>query len=452
MFIDSLLAVFERHRAQDAVIWRDRSYSYAWLLDRVRDWGSRLSEERVLPGTVAGIEADFSPNGIALFLALAERRCILVPLTTALNSRREEYLETAQAQVSFILDSQDHSTLKRLPFAANHEFYDKLRAEGHPGLIIFTSGSTGKSKAAVHDLSRILRKFDAPRNARRGITFLLFDHIGGVNTMLAQLSSAGCIITIEDRSPDSVLGAVAKYRIENLAVSPTFMNLMLLSEAAQRHNLESLKLVSYGTEPMPESTLRRFNELFPQIKVIQLYGMSEIGILRTRSRASDSVWIKIDGEDFQTRVIDGVLQVKAETAMLGYLNAPSPFTADGWLITGDMVEVDGEYLRILGRKSELINVGGEKVYPAAVESVIQELENVAEVSVYGEKNPIVGQIVCAAVRLLQPENSKEFARRLKQFCRGRLENFKIPVKVKIVESELHGERFKKIRREDAFPS
>lgn len=55
--------------------------------------------------------------------------------------------------------------------------------------------------------------------------------------------------------------------------------------------------------------------------------------------------------------MDGILQIKAKSAMLGYLNAPSPFTEDGWFITGDRVEVDGEYIRIMGRDSETINMG-----------------------------------------------------------------------------------------------
>ena len=106
--------------------------------------------------------------------------------------------------------------------------------------------------------------------------------------------------------------------------------------------------------------------------------------------------------------------------MLGYLNAPSPFTADGWLDTGDLVEVDGEYIRFLGRHSELINVGGEKVFPAEVENVILELDNVAEALVYGERNPITGNIVCATVRLMSPEQHREFAERLKCYVAGRL--------------------------------
>jgi acyl-CoA synthetase (AMP-forming)/AMP-acid ligase II len=169
--------------------------------------------------------------------------------------------------------------------------------------------------------------------------------------------------------------------------------------------------------------------------------------LRSKSRSSDSLWVKLGGEGFQTRVVDEILQIKADSAMLGYLNAPSPFTDDGWFITGDKVEVDGDYFRILGRESEIINVGGQKVYPAQVESVVQEMPEVAEVSVYGEKNIMVGQIPCATVRLRQPRDPRQFHRELRQFCRQRLQEFQIPVRVRLVENSLHGERFKKNRRE-----
>jgi long-chain acyl-CoA synthetase len=210
--------------------------------------------------------------------------------------------------------------------------------------------------------------------------------------------------------------------------------------------LSTLKTVTYGTEPMPESTLIRFHQLFPEIKLQQTYGLSEVGILRSKSKSSDSLWVKIGGEGFETRIVDGILQIKAQSAMLGYLNAPSPFSQDGWFITGDEVEVDGEYMRILGRRSELINVGGEKVYPAEVESVIQEIENVAEVTVYGEKNPITGNIVCAQVRLRKAEDPRAAALRIKKACREHMPAFKVPVKVLLVDKNMHSERFKKMRQ------
>ncbi|MCI0555340.1 MAG: fatty acid--CoA ligase family protein [Anaerolineae bacterium] len=443
--IDFLLDVFQKNKRDDAIIWHDQTYSYEWLRERVIEWQDELSKRSVAPGSVVILEADFSPNAVALFLALIEHNCILVPLTKSIESKKAEFTEIAEGEMRISIAHDDSVIFDRLPNLATHELYSVLRARHHPGLLLFSSGSAGKSKAALHDLTGILEKFKVHRNKQRTITFLLYDHIGGMNTMLYTLSNGGCIITVQERSPEKVLEAVEKYRVELLPTSPTFINMILFSEAYKHHNLSSLKTITYGTEPMPESTLKRFHELFPNITLQQTYGLSEVGILRSKSRSSDSLWIKIGGEGFETRVVDGILQIKAESAMLGYLNAPSPFTEDGWFITGDEVETDGEYFRILGRRSELINVGGEKVYPAEVESVIQQIENVAEVTVYGEKNPITGNIVCANILLLEPEDTKAAVLRIKNYCREHMPTFKVPVKVNIVDEEMHSERFKKVR-------
>jgi acyl-CoA synthetase (AMP-forming)/AMP-acid ligase II len=168
--------------------------------------------------------------------------------------------------------------------------------------------------------------------------------------------------------------------------------------------------------------------------------------MRSKSKSSDSLWVKIGGEGFETRIVDGLLEIKAESAMLGYLNAPSPFTEDGWFITGDHVEVDSEYIKILGRKSELINVGGEKVYPQEVENILLEMDNIKEVIVYGEKNAIIGNIVCAKVTLKQQEDKKDLVSRLKKHCMGKLPGYMIPVKISIIKEMQHNERFKKNRK------
>lgn len=445
MFIDFLLNVFKANQAQEAIIWQDESYSYGWLLSRVAYWTDRIHAEDLKPGSVTVLEADFSPNSVALFLALVAQSHILVPLTKSVEVKKAEFIDIAQGECAFVIDENDQVQFKKLPYAAKHHLYDQLRENKRPGLVLFSSGSTGKSKAAVHDLSKILKKFEVPRHSLRTITFLLYDHIGGVNTMLYTLSNAGCIITVQQRSPSAVLKAIDRYQVELLPTSPTFINLILLSEAYNQYDLDSLKTVTYGTEPMPESTLKRFHELFPKIRLLQTYGLSELGILRSKSRSSDSLWVKIGGEGFQTRVVNGVLHIKAQSAMLGYLNSTAPLTEDGWFDTGDAVEVDGEYFKILGRTSEIINVGGEKVYPAEVEGVIQELPNVHEVTVYGQKNPITGNMVCAKVTLNRAEDHKEFSKHLKHYCRQKLQNYKVPVKVLITDEVQHTARFKKAR-------
>jgi acyl-coenzyme A synthetase/AMP-(fatty) acid ligase len=270
-----------------------------------------------------------------------------------------------------------------------------------------------------------------------------------VDTLLYSLSNASCLVTVSDRSPDAVCAAVQAHAVEVLPVSPSFLNLLLLSQAYARHDLSSLKVITYGAEVMPERTLRRCHEVFPGVELLQKFGATEVGTLRSKSRSADSTWVKIGGEGYAVRVVGGVLQIKARSAILGYLNAPDPFTDDGWFVTGDLVEQDGEYLRILGRQSDVINVGGEKVNPAEVESVVEELDMVREAVAYGEPNAIVGHVVCARVRLSGAADPRAAAREIKAHCRRRLEPHKVPVRVTIVDEPLHTDRSKKLRREAA---
>ena len=444
MYIDFLLDVFQTNRAKDAIIWQDQGFSYGWLLHAVQGWRKRL-QEGVAPGAVGSLEADFSPNAIAGMLALVEHGCIIVPLTASVETKKPEFREIAQVEVMLDVSKDDQVRCQKTATVASHALLWRLKRAHRPGLVLFSSGSTGKNKAAVHDFVPLLEKFKVPRHGLRTLTFLLFDHIGGVNTLLYTLSNAGCIVTVQDRTPDAVCTAIEKYRVQLLPTSPTFLNLLLLSEAYKRHDLSSLETVTYGTEVMPESTLRRFHALFPHIRLLQTYGLSEVGILRSKSKSSDSLWVKVGGEGFETRVVDDMLEIKAQSAMVGYLNAPSPFTEDGWFQTGDAVEVDGEYIRILGRKSEIINVGGEKVYPAEVESILQLMDGVEGVIVNAESNPITGQMVKAKVKLHTGETLSAFRQRMQLFCRDKLPRFKIPQKVIIVTEEMHGERFKKMR-------
>jgi long-chain acyl-CoA synthetase len=445
MLLEFLRETFAREAQREALVWRDQSFSYDWLLQELDAVGRELDRAQLPPGPVVGIEADFSPRAVAILLALIERRAILVPLTSSVEEKKPEFLATADAEIRVAIDPDDRWRIASTGRQASHTLLRELKNRGSPGLVLFSSGSTGKSKAAVHDIVPMLEKFRVQRQTLRTITFLLFDHIGGFNTLLYSLSNAGCVITVESRDPDRVCEAIERHRVELLPTSPTFLNLMLVSEAYRRHDLSTLRLVTYGTEVMPESTLRRFHALFPSVTLQQTYGLSELGILRSKSRSSDSLWLKVGGEGFETRIVDGLLEIKARSAMLGYLNAPSPFTADGWFRTGDAVEVDGEWLRILGRRSELINVGGEKVYPAEVESVLQLMEGVEDVAVRGEPNPITGQIVAARVKLSTSESLGEFRRRMQAHCRDRLSRFMIPQRIEIVTDDLHGERFKKMR-------
>lgn len=445
MHIGYLRDVFRKNADRDAIVWQDTAYKYQWLLDTTVSWEQYLSEKKVGTGTVVSLEADFTPNAIALLLALISRSCIIVPLTESVAAKRDEFQAIAEVEICLKISRDESCEFSSTKSQVSHPVLLGLKNAERPGLVLFSSGSTGQSKAAVHDLVPLLEKFQVERQTLKTITFLLFDHIGGINTLLYNLANGGCIVTVQDRSPDYVCRIIQDHRVELLPTSPTFLNLMLVSEAYRRFDLSSLKLITYGTEVMSENTLKAFSALFPTTRLLQTYGLSEVGILRSKSRDNDSLWVKIGGEGFETRVVDGLLEIKAKSAMLGYLNAASPFTEDGWFRTGDAVEVDGEYFRILGRKSEIINVGGEKVYPVEVENVLQMMEGVENVSVKGETHPITGQIVIATVKLGTSESVSDFRKRMHMHCRDKLPRFKIPQKVTLSLQDMHGERFKKMR-------
>jgi long-chain acyl-CoA synthetase len=443
---DFLLRRFAAWPDADALVWRDQTYDYRFLSERFTVAARRLDHAGVPPGAVVSLEADFSPNAVALLLAVIARGCVVVPLSSAVAGDRDNFRGIAEVEWVVDLDTDDQVRVQATGRSADHELIRTLRERGHPGLVLFSSGSTGVSKGAVHDLVPLLEKFHVRKRTLRMIAFLLFDHIGGVNTLLYALSNGGCVVTIADRGPDAVCATIARHGAEVLPTSPTFLNLLLASEAHTRHDLSSLRTVTYGTEPMPENTLRRVHAALPHVRLQQTYGLSELGILRSESRGPDSLWVRVGGEGYEWRVVDGLLEIKAKAALLGYLNAPSPMTADGWFRTGDAVDVDGEWLRILGRRSEIINVGGEKVYPAEVEGVLLEMPGVAEAVVHGESNAITGNLVAARIRLATPEAPGEFRRRLTAFCKDRLARYKIPQKVRLVDGPLHNERFKAVRK------
>jgi acyl-coenzyme A synthetase/AMP-(fatty) acid ligase len=387
--IDFLLDTFREHADEEAIVWRDQSSSFSDL--RTASWTPApccSSSTESVPGSVVALEADFSPQGIAYLLALFHVGAIVVPLAPASAARHEEFRRIAQVTHRVRMDSADRAFVSATGATAAHPLYDALRTKGHPGLILFTSGSSGEPKAALHDGVRLLAKYRTPRHRLRTLLFLLFDHIGGFDTLLQALSNACAVIVPTERTPDGVAQAIARHRVEVLPASPSFLGLLLLSEAHRRHDLSSLRYITYGAEVMRPGTLARLHEAFPGVTLLQKYGLTELGTMRSRSNANDSLWVRIGGEGFQTRVRDGLLEIRAESSMLGYLNAPSPFTDDGWFMTGDAVEQQGESFRILGRASDLINVGGRKVYPAEVEAVIAEVENVQDVVGRGRAAPV----------------------------------------------------------------
>lgn len=419
--------------------------AYSELVAQASAWRERL-RPHAPQGRVVLLNGDFDASFIGALLALFEARSVAVPLSTDAVVTREYARTTSMAQLA--IDSRHPDQIETLEGGASrHEIFDRLRDREHSGLVLFTSGSTGDAKAAVHDADVLMQRYQTRRTTFRTLAFLQLDHIGGVNTLMYTLANGGCVTPVgEDRSPTTVCRLIHEHAVELLPTSPTFLNLLLLSGAHKKYDCSSLARITYGTEPMPQSTLDRLHEAFPNIVLQQTYGMTELGILSSKSRGNDSLWVRLGGAGFDIKVVDGRLWIRAETAMMGYLNAASPFDDEGYLDTGDMVEQDGEWFRILGRSSEIINVGGNKVYPAEVESTLLEMPGVVDASVSKAPHPLTGNVVTATVRLEGDESKSDFKVRMRAFCRDRLPSFAVPAKIELATSEIHNARFKRLRR------
>lgn len=439
--------LFERFRdagEKAAFVEADgQQVSYAELRARIDRIRAALSAAGVQPGAAVQLRGDFSADAAAWLIALWAEAAIVTPLAPASREKAEEFV--AVGDVEWIVEA-GADALTPGPGHSRHALYDALRAAGDPGLIIFSSGTTGAAKGALHDVRKLLGKFRAPGKDFITLAFLLFDHIAGIDTLLYCLANGSTIVCPGERSPGDISRLVERYRVEVLPVAPSFLNILLLSGAHEGRDLSSLKIITYGAEMMPQGVLDRVAEAFPAARVVQKYGTSEIGALRSQSAGNRSRWLRIGGGGTEWRVVDGLLEIRSPTAMLGYLNAPSPFTEDGWYMTGDRVEVQGDMVRFLGRDSDLINVGGQKVFPAEVEAAVREIAGVAEVAVFGRPHPMLGATVCARIRMTDSEiAAAEVRTRIRQGLTGVLEPYKIPQKIEVTQETLTTERFKQRR-------
>jgi acyl-CoA synthetase (AMP-forming)/AMP-acid ligase II len=196
---------------------------------------------------------------------------------------------------------------------------------------------------------------------------------------------------------------------------------------------------------MPESLLARLKAAFPRVRFIQTFGTSETGITRTESPEAGSTFLRFEDPNLEWKIIDDELWLRSRTQIAGYLNASNEcFTTDGWFRTGDKVEQGPNgTIRVLGRMGEMINVGGEKLMPAEVESVVLSIPGVTDCRARGEPNALTGQTI--VVDVVASDTDQEALRAaIRSACREHLARHKTPTRVNFVLS-VSGERMKKTR-------
>ena len=430
-----------------ALINDDKSHTYSELAEQIQIYSNEI-DKAIPQGATVSIVSDYNLRSIALFFALYRNANIIVPITTLIKSDILDKERVSNCDYSIRLGEKSLLVEKLGLVKEINALTKNLQNDNSSGLILFSSGSTGVPKAMIHNLDNLVDSFRGKKHKNLVfLIFLMFDHIGGLNTLLSCISMGVTMVFPTKREPEHVCQLIEKYKVNILPASPTFLNLILISEAYCKFNLSSLRMITYGTEPMPESLLVKLKKILPKPKFLQTFGTSETGIMQISSKSSTSTYIKIEDSNSEFKIVDSELWIKSKTQILGYLNSSMErFTNTGWFKTGDLVEeTEDGFLKIIGRNSDIINVGGEKVLPTEVESILHEMTIVKDCIVFGESNPITGQMVVAKILCNEELKISEIKKMVVRFCKDKLDRYKIPAKVVLMKESEFSERFKKKR-------
>lgn len=319
--------------------------------------------------------------------------------------------------------------------------------------ILATSGTTGIPKLASFTLSSLTAT--AQKNIDRGIEFIWglsydINRFAGLQVYLqAVVSGSTLVISSKNVTIDSLVQLYVNKHVNCLSATPSFWRKVLMIPA---HKRIPLKRITLGGEISNQSILTALSNSFPYANIVHIYASTEAGVgfaVKDKQEGFPVSYLKNETcQVCQLKVENGLLWIKSEHGCSNLLKGDLDVDLDGFINTGDLVIVKDERVLFLGRESGSINVGGNKVMPEKVESVLEDSPFVSMANVFSRKNPVLGALVYADIMLTEQGeslSSKELKAELIAFCREKLDAFEIPAIFKRVESIATNATGKKIR-------
>jgi fatty-acyl-CoA synthase len=441
-----------RSPARVAIDFDGRELTYAELDRRSDALAAELLARGLQRGDRVATLTGNSPEHVIVFFACAKAGFMLLPLNWRLAAAELRFqLEDAEPAACFVED--EHAALGE---ATGFAFEPLAPPEGGatlaPGdvadddglLLIYTSGTTGRPKGAVltHancfwtnlslDLATSLRADDVV------LQILPQFHCGGWNVQALLAWWKGARVVLE-RSFDAerVLSLLAEKRVTTMMGVPAIYLFLAQEPGFAGADLSSLRLAIVGGAPMPEALIAQWQAR--GVEIVQGYGLTEAApnvlclppedaMRKMGSAGKPYPFVEVQLSD------DDELMVRGPNVFPGYWRNPEATAAvfrDGWLLTGDIAEVDEDgCYRIKGRLKDMYISGGENVYPAEVESVLHEHPSVADVAIVGAPDERWGEVGVAFVVASSPVSEEE----LLAHCRERLAGFKVPRRVRFVDA------------------
>lgn len=401
MLIDLLRRAADSDPDQPAVITGERSWTYAECVERSESLARGLAEREL---TRFGCAVDDPADTLMVLAAGSIIGSEACAYTRWLDPERIVSVAHGLGHVAVVTDDElDLADVESLPIdrlaagAADRE----LPEPAETPVLILTTGTTGHQRAARYDWSRLIGGVGQSdqRHGQRWLLAYNLAQFGGIQMLLHALASRATLVVARSRRPEDSRDAIEEHRVTRASATPTFWRLLsgtLDEDRARRLPLEQITL---GGEAVSDALLARLRRLFPGAQISQIYGATEFGTAVSvndgRSGLPASVLDRGEDASIRLRIVDGELQMRSRIGMQGYHGEGE---ADrGWRGTGDLVELDGDRVRFMGRRSEIINVGGAKVHPLPVENAAASVPGVELVTAYGRSNPVTGQIVALDV-------------------------------------------------------
>jgi acyl-CoA synthetase (AMP-forming)/AMP-acid ligase II len=484
MHTHSLERAARYYPERTALVSSGKRSTFRTLRDRVGGVAAALHRQGFRAGDRLALLLPNEPGYIELVYACSWLGVIAVPLNTRLSPREIDRVLADADPRGLIRHSSLPQPTTQVPWQVVLDREELEVGSDEPPepvydpdailTLVYTSGTTGRPKGVMLTHSAVLATVEhlgAWMEYREGGVWLhaapMF-HIADFPVMFAAPGFGACQVTIPKFSPQAFCDAVARERVSHAVLVPTMINLLAQFPGITEYDLTSLEVLGYGGSPMAPELIHRTRTLFPGVKLIQVYGLSETGFLtglmdhehteqRLKSCGRPCIGIDVRVADEAGKELGpgqtGELVARGANVMRGYWNNPAESALafrGGMFRTGDVGYQDADgYFYILDRLKDMIVTGGENVYSGEVEAVIYQHPAVREAAVFGIPDPKWGELVMACV-VLKPGQTLS-ADELLAHCRQSLANYKVPRRVEFSESELpksgSGKILKRVLRE-----
>lgn len=443
MLSQKIRALAEQQSDAAACYYKGESITYKELLDRIDHRIDRFSRGI---GRVIGLIYNHPVEFIINCVAADELGFSILMLENDSPEMRKKIVQHFSASQLI----RDNEIILLTDRSGKHGDRDAQQSE----VILFTSGTTGEPKAANHTWETLSTPVRFSKRFQSIVWFSAYPlrFYAGLQVMLQALLNGSAIALTDTYAPDDISNLLIEAKVTHAAGTPTFWRNQMIFSDRRLLQKASLQQISLGGELVDQQVLDELHKIFPGARIVHIYASTELGRLFTvvDGLAGFPVsYLTIPPESgTELQITDGQLYARSSKSMRRYDSSGHSFFKDDWFATGDMVRINGDRVVFEGRKSDVINVGGAKVFPSHIEDHLRNIEGVADIRVYGKESSLVGEIVAADILPEKNTDAKELKKRINRFCNENLARHQIPRIIQIVDSIYVGDSLKKIRRKE----